>query len=145
MTKHKDALGIKGVFASTSLGAGEQWRWQTHLANMPLFYEFKDKAGANGNVILTGLDAKEIEFKYSDNYKNIFDLYINNSITDSKLLGSKSVADSMAEFALGEVAMVQNGNWAWSQISGVSGNTVKEEDIKFLPIYTGVSGEESKV
>lgn len=144
MTKHKDALGIKGVFASTSLGAGEQWRWQTHLANMPLFYEFKDKAGANGNVILTGLDAKEIEFKYSDNYKNIFDLYINNSITDSKLLGSKSVADSMAEFALGEVAMVQNGNWAWSQISGVSGNTVKEEDIKFLPIYTGVSGEEKQ-
>lgn len=141
MTKHKDALGIKGVFASTSLGAGEQWRWQTHLANMPLFYEFKDKAG-DGSVILTGLDSKEIDFKYNENFKNIFDLYINNSITDSKLLGSKTVTDSMAEFALGEVAMVQNGNWAWSQISDVDGNTVKESDIKYLPIYTGVAGEE---
>ena len=50
----------------------------------------------------------------------------------------------MAEFALGEVAMVQNGNWAWSQISGVKGNTVKESDIKMLPIYTGIKGEEEQ-
>ncbi len=42
MTARKADLGIDGVFASTSLSAGEQWRWQTHLANLPLFYEFKD-------------------------------------------------------------------------------------------------------
>lgn len=143
MTKNKDQLGIKGVFASTSLRAGEQWRWQTHLANMPLYYEFKDNKKFD-NTVLAGLDAKKIDFKYGDNYKNIFDLYINNSISDRKLLGSKSVDDSMAEFALGNVAMVQNGNWAWSQINGVSGNTVKQEDIKFLPIYTGVKGEENQ-
>jgi raffinose/stachyose/melibiose transport system substrate-binding protein len=81
------------------------------------------------------LAADKIDFKYANNYKNIFDLYLNNSITDRKLLGAKSVDDSMAEFALGQVAMVQNGNWAWSQIKNVSGNTVKEEDIKFMPIY----------
>ena len=50
----------------------------------------------------------------------------------------------MAEFALGECAMVQNGNWAWSQINGIDGNTVKEENIKFLPIYTGYDGEENQ-
>ena len=43
----------------------------------------------------------------------------------------------------GEVAMVQNGNWAWGQISDVDGNTVKESDIKYLPIYTGAEGEEN--
>ena len=48
----------------------------------------------------------------------------------------------MADFALGNAAMVQNGNWAWNQIKGVSGNTVKESDIKFMPIYTGTTGEE---
>ena len=84
------------------------------------------------------------KFQYSDNFKNIFDLYINNSTTSSKLLGSKSVDDSMAEFALGKCAMVQNGNWAWGQISGVQGNTVKPEDVKFLPIYTGMPGEEKQ-
>ena len=50
----------------------------------------------------------------------------------------------MSEFALGQCAMVQNGNWGWSQIAGVSGNTVKEDDVKFLPIYTGVKGEEKQ-
>jgi raffinose/stachyose/melibiose transport system substrate-binding protein len=50
----------------------------------------------------------------------------------------------MAEFALGQTAMVQNGNWAWSQISDVQGNTVKAEDVKFMPIYTGMSGEETQ-
>lgn len=143
MTKHKAQLGIKGVFASTSLKAGEQWRWQTHLANLPLYYEFKDNTQFD-NTVLAGLAADKIDFKYANNYKNVFDLYINNSMTDKKLLGSKSVDDSMAEFALGNVAMVQNGNWAWSQIKNVAGNTVKEEDIKFMPIYTGMPGEENQ-
>ncbi|SDM79944.1 ABC transporter substrate-binding protein [Acetanaerobacterium elongatum] len=143
MTANAKALGIKGVFASTSLTTGEDWRWQTHLANIPFFYEFKENT-AFPSTVLAGLDAKEIAFKYSDNYKNIFDLYTNNSCTKKGLLGSKSVDDSMAEFALGNVAMVQNGNWAWGQISKVDGNTVKEADVKFMPIYTGVSGEEKQ-
>ena len=139
MTAKKDKLGIKGVFSSTSLKPGEDWRWQTHLANVPVFYEWRD------NKVDIASDAtKDFKFQYSDNYKNIFDLYINNSVTSSKLLGSKSVDDSMAEFALGQSAMVQNGNWAWGQISGVDGNTVKAEDVKFLPIYTGMKGEEKQ-
>lgn len=143
MTAHKQDLGIEGVFASTSLNAGEQWRWQTHLANVPFYYEFNENTSFD-NSILAGIAATEINFDYSDNFKNIFDLYINNSCTEPGMLGSKSVDDSMAEFALGKVAMVQNGNWAWSQISGVAGNTVTENDIKYLPIYTGVEGEESQ-
>ncbi len=142
MTKMKDELGIEGVFASTSMAEGNDWRWQTHLANLPLYYEFMDKDSAN--PILAGLEADSIEFTYGDDYKNIFDLYINNSVTEKNLLSSKTVDDSMAEFALGKAAMVQNGNWGWGQISGVEGNVTKEDDIKFLPIYTGVEGEETQ-
>lgn len=139
MTAKKDQLGIKGVFSATSLKPGEDWRWQTHLANVPIFYEWRD------NKIDLASDAtKEVTFQYAENFKNIFDLYLNNSTTDPKLLGSKSVDDSMAEFALGQSAMVQNGNWAWNQISGVDGNVVKPEDVKFLPIYTGMPGEEKQ-
>ena len=129
MTAMKDELGIEGVFSSTSFSAGEDWRWQTHLANVPIYYEYQDD-----NVT----DKAEIDFTYSDNFKNIFDLYLNNSITEPGLIGSKSVNDSMAEFALGQTAMVQNGNWGWGDIAKVSGNTVSEENIKFLPIYTGM-------
>ena len=42
MTAKKDQLGIKGVFCSTSLKPGEDWRWQTHLADVPIFYEIRD-------------------------------------------------------------------------------------------------------
>ena len=135
MTAKKDELGIEGVFASTSFAPGEDWRWQTHLMNLPIHYEYQD-AGVT--------DEEEITFKYNENFKNIFDLYINNSCVEPAMVGSKSVDDSMAEFALGKAAMVQNGNWAWSQISQVEGNVVKEDKIKFLPIYTGVDGEEKQ-
>lgn len=144
MGKNLSALGIEGVFASTSLSSGEDWRWQTHLLNVPIYYEFAEKNEENADLPLAVLDAGEIEYKYAENFENLFDLYINNSVTKPSLLGSKSVADSMAEFALGKAAMVQNGNWAWSQISGVEGNTVKKEDIKMLPLYTGVEGEKGQ-
>lgn len=135
MTARKDELGINGVFASTSFSPGEEWRWQTHLMNVPIYYEYKDE-----NVS----DENEITFRYNEEFKNIFDLYLNNSTTEPAMLGSKTVADSMAEFALGKAAMVQNGNWAWGEINGVDGNTVKSEKIKYLPIYTGVEGEEKQ-
>ena len=139
MQSQKSKLGIDGVFASTSLQNGEDWRWQTHLANIPIYYEFE-----KNDIDLSGEDTKTIGFEYAENFKNIFDLYINNSVTSKNLLGSKSVADSMAEFALGKCAMVQNGNWAWSQIKQVAGNKVSEENIKFLPIYTGMEDEETQ-
>lgn len=139
MQKNASALGIKGVFASTSLKTGEDWRWQTHLANIPVYYEF-----TKNKVDLTSDATNKISFEYAENFKNIFDLYINNSTTDKKVLGSKIVDESMAEFALGQCAMVQNGNWAWGQISDVKGNSVKAENVKYLPIYMGVDGEEKQ-
>lgn len=142
MTKHKQELGIDGVFASTSMSGGEQWRWTTHLLNMPIYYEMKDIS--DESAISTAYNAKTIDFKYADNFRNVFDLYINNSTTEKGLLSGKSVEDSMSEFALGKAAMVQNGNWAWEQISKVKGNTVKADDIKYLPIYIGIDGEEKQ-
>lgn len=138
MQKNKDKLGIDGVFASTSLKPGEDWRWHTHLMNIPVTQEFIDK-----KIDLSGDGYKEIEFTYSDNFKNIFDLYINNSTSNKKQLGTLDVTSSMAEFALEKCAMVQNGNWGASQILDVSGNKVAAEDIRFLPIYMGLDGEEN--
>lgn len=134
MQARKEELGIQGVFASTSLLPSEEWRWTTHLANLPVYYEYQDK---NAD------DLMEIEFTYDQEFKNIFDLYVNNSCTAPTMLGSKGVNDSMAEFALGQVAMVQNGNWAWGQIADIDGNVVSPESVKFLPIYAGFDGEEN--
>ncbi len=81
MQARKDELGIEGVFASTSFAPGEDWRWQTHLMNLPIHYEYEDAGVTNED---------EITFKYSDNFKNTFDLYLNNSCTEPSMVGSKS-------------------------------------------------------
>ena len=133
MQAKKADLGIEGVFAATSLAPGEEWRWHSHLASYPLFYEYRDDQVDNLDVI---------KLTYSENYKQIFDLYLSNSTVPASRTTAKTVTDSMADFALGKAAMVQNGNWAWSQISEVEGNTVQAEDVHFLPIYIGVSGED---
>lgn len=131
MQARKDELGIEGAFASTSFAPGEDWRWQTHLANLPLYYEYKDKGIS---------DAEEIDGTYLPNYKEVFDLYINNSCTKPSLLSSVSVEDSMAEFALEEAAFVQNGDWGWGQILD-NNPDMSSDDVQFLPIYIGVAGE----
>ena len=139
MQAHKADLGIEGVFSATSLKQGEDWRWQTHLMNVPLYYEFDEEG-----VDLTAGTPPEIKFSYAANFKNLFDLYLTDSTTDRGQLGSKTVDDAMAEFAAGKTAMVQNGNWAWNQIEKNGGNTVKAADIHFLPLYTGVEGEDGQ-
>ena len=136
MSKHLDELGIQGVFASTSMASGTDWRWQTHLFNMPLWKEFGD--------ILTTTEASSFDFTYNENYKALWDLYLDNSTTAKGMVSAKTDADSMAEFALGQCAMVQNGNWGAAQILGQAGNVVASEDIKFLPLYMGFEGEKSQ-
>lgn len=132
MQAKKDQLGIDGVFASTSLKPGEDWRWQTHLADLPVYFEYQDNKVD---------DMADLTFSHNEEFKNIFDLYLTDSTIDPKLASSRAVTDSMAEFALGKAAMVQNGNWAYGQIAEVAGNTVAAEDVKMLPIYTGREGE----
>ena len=138
MTAMKDELGIDGVFGSTSLKSGDDWRYTAHLMNQPLYWEWggNDKIDLNGSV-------PEFTFEYSENYKNIFDLYINTSVIEPSLVGTKTVDDSMAEFALGKCAMIQNGDWAWNTIANTDGIAVKAEDVCFIPITTGVEGEEN--
>lgn len=135
MDKHKDDLGISGVFSEPAVNAENFWRLTTHLFNVPLYYEYQ-KDGVK--------DKDAIDFTYSENYKNIFDLYLDYSTVNRENASSGSVDDAMAEFALKECAIVQNGTWGWGQIDGVDGNEVKADDVYYMPIYTGVEGEEKQ-
>lgn len=134
MDAHKSDLGIKGVFTNIALGASDNWRITNHLFCMPLFYEYKE---ANA----TNMD--EIKFSFNKEYKNILDLYLDYSTTPKDQASTGSVNDSMAEFALGEAAIAQNGTWAWGQIN-VDGSKVTADDLYYMPIYTGAAGEESQ-
>ncbi len=130
--KKKDKLNIEGAFTSAGMDSSSDWRFKTHLANLPVYYEYMDK----------GVDRlEEVEGTYLENYKKIWDLYINNSTVEPSLLSSKTAQDAASEFALKEAVFYQNGTWAYNDITGYE---VDDEDIGFLPIYIGVQGEEKQ-
>lgn len=103
----KDDLGIAGAFTSAGFDASSDWRFKTHLANLPLYYEYL----ADG---ITSTDA--VKGTYLDNFKQIFDLYITDSTCAPTLLSGKTGEDSASEFALGEAVFYQNGTWAYNDI-----------------------------
>ena len=123
-------LGIKGAFTSAGMDSSSDWRFKTHLANLPIYYEYK----ADG---IGSTDA--IKGTYLDNYKNIWDLYITDSTCSPKELSAKTGDDAANEFANGEAVFYQNGTWAYDQIKAVG-----DENLGMLPIYIGVDGEENQ-
>ncbi len=132
MQSKKDELGILGAFTSAGMDSSSDWRFKTHLANLPIYYEYKDD----------GIDTTDaIKGTYLDNYKAIWDLYINNSTCEPSLLSGKTGEDATAEFSLGEACFYQNGTWAYGDISG---NDVADEDLGMIPIYVGGEGEDKQ-
>ena len=129
---HKDDLGVEGAFTSAGMDSSSDWRFKTHLANLPIYYEYKDEG-------ISSTDA--IKGTYLDNYKQIWDLYLKDSTCDPSMISSKTGADAASEFALGEAVFYQNGTWAYNDIKD---NEVADEDLGMLPIYIGVDGEEDQ-
>ena len=127
-----EALGVKGAFTSAGMDSSSDWRFKTHLANMPIYYEYK----ADG---ITSTDA--IKGTYLENYKNIFDLYINNSTCAKTDLASKTQADAVGEFTSGEAVFYQNGTWEYT---GIKEAGLTDDDLGMLPIYIGAEGEENQ-
>ncbi len=133
--KNKAALGVDGAFASPGMDSSSDWRFKTHLANVPLYYEYKDAKVTS---------AEEIKGTYLENYKNIWDLYIDNSTVAKTDIASKTGTDAETEFKTGKAVFYQNGTWAYSAVKYDDDTKVgiKDEDLGMLPIYIGVDGEE---
>ena len=123
--KNKDKLGVKGAFTSAGMDSSSDWRFKTHLANLPIYYEYKED----------GIDDTDaIKGTYLDNYKNVFDLYITDSTCDGSELSAKTADDSRNEFVNGEAVFYQNGSWEYSELS----KTFKDDELAMIPIYFGV-------
>ena len=126
----KAELGVDGAFTSAGMDGSSDWRFKTHLANLPIYYEYK----ADG---IGSTDA--IKGTYLDNYKQIWDLYITDSTCDPTLLASKTGNDAVAEFVGKKAVFYQNGTWAYSDVKDLG-----DDNLGMLPIYIGVDGEENQ-
>lgn len=126
ITARKDELGFS-AFTSTGMDGSSDWRFKTHLANLPIYYEYQ----------ADGVDNKdELSGKYLDNYKAVWDLYINNSTIDPSQLSTATGDQSEAEFVDEKAVFFQNGTWEYDAVKAIG-----DENIAYLPIYFGVDDE----
>lgn len=127
---------LKGAFTSAGMDGSSDWRFKTHLANLPIYYEYKDK----------GIDATDaIEGTYLDNYKQVWDMYITDATCEPGLLSSKTGDEAEAEFGMEEAVFYQNGTWEYGNLTNDdNGYLVTAEDMGMMPIYIGVEGEENQ-
>ena len=127
ITARKDELGF-AAFSSAGMDGSSDWRFKTHLANLPIYFEYQ----ADG---INSTDA--IKGTYLDNYKAIFDLYINNSTCAPADLSGKTGTDSENEFLNGKAVFFQNGSWEYSALSA----KYSDDEMTMIPIYIGVGDE----
>ena len=129
ITARKDELGF-AAFSSAGMDGSSDWRFKTHLANLPIYFEYTaDGIGAT--------DA--IKGDFLDNYRAIWDLYINNSTCDPADLSAKTGDDSRNEFLAGEAVFFQNGSWEYGNLTAEGAYT--DDDLAMIPIYVGAGDE----
>ena len=114
ITARKDQLGF-AAFTSAGMDGSSDWRFKTHLANLPIYFEYQaDKIGTTDKIKGT----------YLDNYRAI-----------------KTGDDSRNEFLASEAVFFQNGSWEYGNLVGNGKFT--DSDLAMIPIYIGV-GDEAK-
>ena len=142
IASRSETLGFT-AFTSAGMEGSSDWRFKTHLANLPIYFEYQAD-GISSTAAIKGT--------YLDNYRNIFDLYINNSTCDGSELSAKTGNDSRNEFIEGKAVFFQNGSWEYGNLTKgytdeATGEFIeanfKDEDLAMIPIYIGV-GDEAK-
>ena len=126
-----DELGFD-AFSAAGLDGSSSWRFSGHLANMPLYYEFRDDEVTEMPATITGA--------YMDNFKNIWDLYITDSAADATSLTTSTGDESKAQFIEGKAAFYQNGTWEYA---GLIDGGMTDDELAMIPIYCGVEDEEN--
>ena len=129
ITARQAELGF-AAFSSAGMDGSSDWRFKTHLANLPIYFEYQ----ADG---ISATDA--IKGSFLDNYRAMWDLYINNSTCNPAELSAKTGDDSRNEFLAGEAVFFQNGSWEYANLVGDESFT--DEDLVMIPIYLGAGDE----
>ena len=127
ITARSAELGF-AAFTSAGMDGSSDWRFKTHLANLPIYFEYQ----ADGISTTT-----ELKGSFLDNYRMIWDLYINNSTCAPAELSAKTGDDSRNEFLNGEAVFFQNGSWEYNNLKAV----YSDDELVMIPIYVGTGDE----
>ena len=117
------------AFSAADMDGSASWRYTGHLINLEYFYE-EQASGEKWTECPPSLTGE-----FFGNFRNIYDLSINNSITDPKELATGG-HDPVNQFASGKTTFLLTGNWDYGTISETVPNAT------MIPYYCGVEGEE---
>ena len=118
------------AFTSCDMDDSSSWRFTGHMANLEYYYEQEGTTWTECPPTISG--------KYMDNFKNLYDLCINNSLTPSTDL-SVGGHDPDAEFKSGKAAFTVQGSWTYAGDTDYVGSV---PNATMIPYYCGVDGEE---
>jgi raffinose/stachyose/melibiose transport system substrate-binding protein len=122
-----DELGFD-AFSASDMDDSSSWRFTGHMANLEYFYESRDAGGWKSCP-------ESLKGTYMENFKNLYDLCINNSLTDPKDLATGG-HDAQSQFTSGKAAFYVNGSWEYGAVAE------KVPNATMIPYYCGVEGEE---
>ena len=125
--KRAEELGFD-AFSASDMDDSSSWRFTGHMANLEYYYESRDAGGWKECPA-------EIKGTYMENFKNLYDLCINNSMTPAKELATGG-HDAQNQFKTGKAAFYVNGSWEYSAVAEAVPNAT------MIPYYAGVKGEE---
>ena len=120
------------AFTSSSMSDDSSWRFTGHLANLEYYYESVDDPDAWKACPPT------ITGAYMQNYKNLWDLYINNSAVNPADLAAGGF-DAADEFGKEQAVFYQNGSWEYANVSGEG--KFSDDQLAMIPFYFGVGDE----
>ena len=120
------------AFTSSGMSPDSSWRFTGNLANLEYYYESLDDPLAWEQI------PAQIKGTYMGNFKNLWDLYINNSAAEPSALAAGGF-DAKAEFLKGQAVFYSQGSGEWSSLQEQGMNA---GDLTMIPYYCGVAGEE---
>lgn len=115
------------AFTSCDMDGSSSWRFTGHMANLEYYYEQEGTPWTECPATISGA--------YMDNFKNLYDLCINNSLTAPTDL-SVGGHDASEEFRSGKAAFQIQGSWEYE------GMKEQVPNATMIPYYCGVAGEE---
>ena len=107
----KDELGVKGAFTSAGMDGSSDWRFKTHLANLPIYYEYQSRWHRCSTDAIKGTYLDQLQ-------ERIWDLYINRfHLRSAASFPLRPADDSRNEFVNGDAVFYQNGSWEYAELS----------------------------
>ena len=116
------------AFTSSDMDGSSSWRFTGHMINLDYVYEERaaGKVWTECPAAITG--------EFVPNFKNLYDLAINNSEFDPATFAAGG-HDAEGEFKADKAVFFVNGSWEYTAVS-------EGKNVSMIPYYCGVEGEE---